>query len=65
MVNELVALRRFVATFEKKRDAAAALGISHPYLSDLLHGHRRITDALLEKIGYRRHVTVKAIRKVS
>lgn len=33
---------------------AKALGVSPAYLSDVLNGHRGISDAFAAKIGYRR-----------
>jgi transcriptional regulator with XRE-family HTH domain len=36
--------------------AAQELGISQTYLSDLLHGRRNPSDAILRKLGLRRIV---------
>ena len=55
-VKPLDALKRFVEKHPTQRDAAAALGISSPYLYDLLNGHRGISDAVLAKLGLRRIV---------
>lgn len=56
-------LRRFVAQYPTQKAAAAALGISQPYLSDILRGNRKLSDQMLEKLGLRR--TVVADRQAS
>jgi plasmid maintenance system antidote protein VapI len=55
-LNPTWELRRFCDTFRTRADAAKALGISAPYLSDLCNGRRDVTDELLEKLGLRRIV---------
>lgn len=55
-IDPLERLRRFVGEHETQREAADALGISRPYLSDLLNGNRPFSDPILEKLGLRRVV---------
>lgn len=47
-------LTLFVLDHPSQRVAAKALGISAPYLSDLLHKRRAVSDRLLLKLGLRR-----------
>lgn len=44
-------LTDFVAGFATHREAAAALGISGPYLSDLLNGRRDCSAKVLDLLG--------------
>ena len=53
------ALRAFVDKHGTQIKAAAAMGITQGYLSDLLRNKRDITDTVLEKIGYKRIVVKK------
>lgn len=55
-VNPTQQLHKFAARFPTQQAAAAALGISGPYLSDLLQGRRDVSDAILAKLGLRRIV---------
>lgn len=53
-------LQAFVAKYPTQREAAAALKISGPYLSDLLNGRREFSDAILERLSLRRIVVAAA-----
>ena len=55
-IDPLEALRTFIAKHGNQRKAAKALGISEPYMTDLVHGRRRVSDSLLEKLGLRRTI---------
>lgn len=56
-VDALARLRKFVDKYPTKKAAAAALGISQPYLTDLLYMRRDLSVAMLAKLGLKR-VTV-------
>jgi transcriptional regulator with XRE-family HTH domain len=45
-----------------QKQAAERLGMSESYLSDLLHGKRRCSDAVLAAIGLERVIVRKAAR---
>ena len=49
-------LEQFVERFEYHKDAAKALKISRPYLSDMLRGRKGISPSVLDKIGLRQIV---------
>ena len=53
-IDPLERLRAFVAKHSNQKDAAAALEISGPYLSDILKGRRDFSPAILERLGLRR-----------
>ena len=55
-VDPLKALRAFVAKYPLQKEAAAALGISPNYLSDLLLGRRDFSKTILTALGLRRVV---------
>ncbi len=55
-INPAERLEAFVANYATQREAAAALKISGPYLSDLLNGRREFSDAILERLALRRIV---------
>jgi transcriptional regulator with XRE-family HTH domain len=55
-IDPLERLKRFVGEHETQRAAADALGISRPYLSDILNGRREFSDPILDKLGLRRVV---------
>jgi len=55
-IDPLEALRRFVSKHKTQRAAADALGVSRPYLSDILNGRRDFSDPVLERLGLRRVV---------
>ena len=52
--DPLKELKAFVAKYPTQGEAAAALGISRPYLFDLLHNNRRPSAAILAKLGLTR-----------
>ena len=62
-VDPIVWLRRQAVEAGSQRNAAKRLAISEQYLSDMLHGRRHISDAVLGKLGLRR--TVIADQKAS
>ena len=49
-------LKRFCAGYGTQVAAAKALGISQPYLSDLLRKRRDVSKPLLKKLGLKRAV---------
>lgn len=54
--------RRLVAfckDYRTKTEAATALGISQPYLDDLLRRRRPITDRVLSSLGLKRTTIVR------
>ena len=55
----LDSLRERVQRAGTQKDAAKSLGISGPYLCDLLHGRRPFSDRILWALGFER-VVVKA-----
>ena len=58
-VNATHMLARFVADYKTQREAAAVLGISQVYLSDMLNGRRDVAERVLSQLGLKRAV-VKA-----
>lgn len=58
-VEPIQCLQAFVDRFESQREAAAELGISQSYLSDLLNDRREFSERILAAIGLAR-VVVKA-----
>jgi DNA-binding transcriptional regulator YdaS (Cro superfamily) len=55
-----------IAAVKKQGTAKAVatqLGISAQYLSDIITGHREVSDPVARKLGYRRVVTFEPIRK--
>lgn len=55
-VDPVEALRVLVAKHGSQTAAAAALGISVPYINDMLHGKRNVSDEMLDKLGLKRVV---------
>jgi hypothetical protein len=49
----------FCKEYRTKTEAATALGISQPYLDDLLRKRRPITDRILSPLGLKRTVIVR------
>lgn len=47
----MAALKQFVSTHATQLEAAAALGISPAYLSDLLNKRRDLSAKILAKLG--------------
>lgn len=56
--DALELLQRTVAKHKTKRAAAEALGISPPYLHDLLQGKRDLSDKILKRLGLSREITI-------
>lgn len=54
----MAVLRAFVAQRPSQAAAAADLGVSAPYLSDILAGKRDFSDRVLKAIGLRRKRTI-------
>lgn len=46
-------LRQLVEQYGTQKAAAMSLGISQPYLSDLMKGRRTFSDKILKKLGLR------------
>jgi transcriptional regulator with XRE-family HTH domain len=55
-IDPLDRLRAFVAKHETQAAAAEALGVSGPYLSDILNRRRDFSDQILKRLGLRRIV---------
>ena len=55
-VDPIKALNAFVSKHKTQAAAADALGVSRPYLSDIINGRRDFSDAILERLGLRRVV---------
>lgn len=51
-------LRQRVRALGTQRAVARELGVSDVYISDILHGRRGVSDALLAKMGLRRVVSI-------
>ncbi len=45
-------LKGFVSQCRTQNEAAEQLGITGPYMSELVRGTRPITEAIAEKLGY-------------
>lgn len=58
-VDPQVELASFLERYPTQNDAAKALGIAAPYLSDLLHGHRGFSDRILKRLGLKRIVVAE------
>lgn len=61
-INPRAALKAFVQRYPTQSAGAKALGISAPYLVDLLRGRRALSPRLLKRLGLRR-VVVRAEAK--
>jgi len=55
-IDPLERLKAFVEKHKTQAAAAEALGVSRPYLSDIINGRRDFSDAVLERLGLRRVV---------
>jgi DNA-binding transcriptional regulator YdaS (Cro superfamily) len=62
IADPIKVLRRLVKTLGSQRAAAAGLGISVNYMSDLINGRRSCSDRILTKLKLRR-VIVATRRK--
>ena len=58
-VEPLLALRAFVAKYPTQLEAARALAISPPTLSDLLLGRRPFSARVLDALGLRTAVVAR------
>ena len=58
-INPTAALQDFAGRYVTQADAARALGITPQYFSDLVHGRRDVTNAILKKLGLRRIVVAQ------
>lgn len=60
-IDALDRLQRFVQQHGSQREAAAALGITQAYLSDLVNRHRDINNApkVLDGLGLQRAILEK------
>ncbi len=57
-IDPLTALRAFVGKHETQRAAAAALGVSAPFLTMVLKGKRAMPSKILRKLGLQRDTVV-------
>ena len=57
-IEPVEVLRAFVAEHGTQTAAAQALGISEPYLSDMLKGNRAVAESTLTKLGLQKLVTI-------
>lgn len=55
-IDPLKTLQAFVEKHKTQAAAAEALGVSRPYLSDIINGRRDFSDPVLERLGLRRVV---------
>ena len=51
VVDPVKVLEQFVAKYPTKGQAAKALRISQPHLTDLLRRRRNFTDLMLQRLG--------------
>ncbi len=59
-VDPITRLRAFADGYPTQRAAAKALGISAPYLTQLLNGDRELSDEILKRLGLRRVIVEAA-----
>ena len=59
VVDAHVVLAAFVADYETQSQAAAALGVSGTFLSDLLAKKRDCSEKILDQLGLQRAVIAK------
>jgi len=64
-INPIDALRAFVAQHGTQQAVAKILGVSEPFVTDMLRGRRNIPDRVLLAIGARRIVVRDAQQKAS
>ena len=62
VIDPLDRLRELVERLGTQRDAAAFLGVSGPFVSDILKGNRQITPRILEKLGLEKVVQFRELR---
>jgi predicted transcriptional regulator len=56
-------LKRLVREAGSQRAACALLGVSQAYVSDLLHGRRTFSDAVLLKMGLEKRETFTRVSR--
>ncbi len=61
--DAFAALQRFVATHRNQRQAAAALGFSQAFLSQLLKRQKRIPDTVLTRLGLERREIIVNLKR--
>lgn len=59
IVEPLAELKLFVSQYQRQGEAAKALGISQPYLGDMLRGNRAVGPKVLKRLGLQRTITRK------
>lgn len=57
--DPLQLVKDYVAKAGSQTAAARTLGVSVPYLNDILHGRRKLSDRFLEKLGLTRVVVAQ------
>lgn len=57
-IDPLTHLQQFVKRHTTQKAAASALGISGPYLGDLLKGRRDFSDEMLDRLGLTRKTMI-------
>ncbi len=62
-LGALNVLRLFVKAHGSQKAASEALGISEPYMVDLLKGRRPLTDKVLNGLGLAKQIVIR--KKVS
>jgi plasmid maintenance system antidote protein VapI len=55
-VEPIDALQRFIEQHGSRKEAADALGVSLPYISDLINGRRDFSQRMLESLGLKQIV---------
>jgi len=53
-------LREFVARYGSQIAAARALGISQPYMSDIMNGRRDLSERIMKSLGLERVIVERA-----
>jgi len=53
-------LREFVARHGSQIAAARALGISQPYMSDIMNGRRDLSERIMKSLGLERVIVERA-----
>jgi len=53
-------LREFVARHGSQIAAARALGISQPYMSDIMNGRRNLSERIMKALGLERVIVERA-----
>lgn len=58
--DPMIVLRRFVDQCGGQKAASVKLGCSPQFVGQIYHGHKRVPDAMLEKLGLRRPVVTSS-----